>query len=524
MKEIGRILSIVTIIILWGITVAFKLAAKDRNAVQSVTKEVKQTISDVTGTWRVDIVQNDGVVIPTYFVLRQNGDTIDGTVSIKATVDLPIRNPHWEDSDFVFCTDWNISYRLHPEKEKFSVTINYGNGLEKGQAFRVSEAEAIPPKALPIPGLNNVPSNGAAKTPPMGWNSWNHFGNRVDDAIVRHAADALVSSGLAKLGYVYINIDDCWQGGRDVQGNIVTNKKFPDMKGLADYVHGKGLKLGLYSSPGPRTCGGYEGSYGHEEQDAKTYAAWGIDYLKYDWCSAQRMYSNSQVRAVYQKMGEALANAGRPIVYSLCEYGIEDVWKWGQNVGGNLWRTGYDINDSWKRMAEIGFNQDQYSSYAGPGHWNDPDMLEVGNGGMTDTEYRTHFSLWCLLAAPLLAGNDLNAMSAETLQILGNQEAIAIDQDPLGNAAVPVIKDGDIHVLMRDLHDGSKAVGIFNLGDVTRKGTINLQDIKLEGSQKIRDLWLHLDLGKFTSQFNYEVPSHGVILLKITKSHLVKQR
>jgi alpha-galactosidase len=358
----------------------------------------------------------------------------------------------------------------------------------------------------------------------MGWNSWNHFGNRVDDAIVRHAADALVSSGLAKLGYVYINIDDCWQGGRDVQGNIVTNKKFPDMKGLADYVHGKGLKLGLYSSPGPRTCGGYEGSYGHEEQDAKTYAAWGIDYLKYDWCSAQRMYSNSQVRAVYQKMGEALANAERPIVYSLCEYGIEDVWKWGQNVGGNLWRTGYDINDSWKRMAEIGFNQDQYSSYAGPGHWNDPDMLEVGNGGMTDTEYRTHFSLWCLLAAPLLAGNDLNAMSAETLQILGNQEAIAIDQDPLGNAAVPVIKDGDIHVLMRDLHDGSKAVGIFNLGDVTRKGTINLQDIKLEGSQKIRDLWLHRDLGKFTSQFNYEVPSHGVILLKITKSHLVKQR
>ena len=476
--------------------------------------ETKKPV-DLSGAWRVDIPQSDGVVIPTYFILHQNGDTYDGTVSIKATVDLPIRNPHWEEGELVFGTDWNIGYRLHPEGESFSVTINYGNGFEKGSAIRIPEAEAIPPKALPLPELTDVPSNGAAATPPMGWNSWNHFGNRVDDAIVRQAADALVNSGLAALGYVYINIDDCWQGNRDANGNIVPNKKFPDMKALADYVHSKGLKLGLYSSPGPRTCGGYEGSFGYEDQDALTYAAWGIDYLKYDWCSAQRMYSNAQVKTVYQKMGEAIAKAGRPIVYSLCEYGIEDVWKWGQKVGGNLWRTGYDINDSWKRMAEIGFNQGAYSSYAGPGHWNDPDMLEVGNGGMTKTEYRAHFSLWCLLAAPLLAGNDLNAMSAETLEILGNKEAIAIDQDPLGKAAVPVIKEDDIQVWVRDLEGGSKAVGIFNLGESTQKGTLNFADIKVSGKQKIRDLWLHKDLGKFKSKFGYEVPSHGVVLLKI---------
>jgi len=517
--------SIIAIIIFWGLTTAFKHPEKDnRNTAQPTKSEAKQTIPDLTGAWRVDIPQSDGVIIPTYFILHQNGDVFDGTVSIKATVDLSIRNPHWEEGDFVFGTDWNIGYRLHPEGEGFFVTINYGNGFEKGSAFRIPEAEATSPKALPLPELVNVPSNCAALTPPMGWNSWNHFGNRVDDVIVRKAADALVNSGLAKLGYVYINIDDCWQGGRNAQGNIVANKKFPDMKGLADYVHSKGLKLGIYSSPGPKTCGGYEGSFGYEEQDARTYAAWGIDYLKYDWCSAQRMYSNAQVRAVYQKMGEALVKSGRPIVYSLCEYGIEDVWKWGQKVGGNLWRTGYDINDSWNRMAEIGFNQEAYSPYAGPGHWNDPDMLEVGNGGMTDTEYRTHFSLWCLLAAPLLAGNDLNAMSAETLEILGNKEAIAIDQDPFGKAAVPVIKEDDIQVWVRDLYDGSKAVGIFNLGDATRKGTLNFPDIKVNGKQKIRDLWLHRDLGKFTSKFDYEVPSHGVVFLKITKSHLVKKR
>jgi len=505
---------------LLGSTMAFKQPEKKSgNAFQAQDNAQKEdskvSIADLIGAWRVDIVQGDDIIIPTYFVLRQNGTTLDGIVSIKSTNDLPIRNPRQEGDEFIFGTDWNISYRLRPEGTKLYVTIDYGGGFEKGTAVRVPEAETRAPKTIPLPALKDVPSNGLALTPPMGWNSWNHFGNRVDDAIVRAAADALVNSGLAKLGYVYINIDDCWEGNRDTKGNIVSNKKFPDMKALADYVHSRGLKLGIYSSPGPRTCGGYEGSYGHEEQDAKTYASWGIDYLKYDWCSASRVYTESDLQAAYQKMGLALAQTGRPIVYALCEYGMGNVGNWGQKVGGNLWRTGGDINDSWKRMAEIGFNQESFAPFVGSGHWNDPDMLEVGNGGMTNTEYRTHFSLWCLLAAPLLAGNDLNAMSAETLEILGNKEVIALNQDPLGKQAVAVIKEGDIHVLVRDLKDGSKAVGIFNLGDITRKGIINLSDIKVNGKQKIRDLWLHKDMGKFDSKFEYEVSSHGVLLIKM---------
>src|SRR5579884_1955950 len=237
-------------------------------------------------------------------------------------------------------------------------------------------------------------SSQIAATPPMGWNSWNHFAERVTDADVRAAADALVSSGMRDAGYIYVNIDDTWEGQRDANGVIHTNSKFPDMKALADYVHSKGLKLGIYSSPGPKTCAGYEGSYGHEEQDAKTYAAWGIDYLKYDWCGARNIYKDDEMQAVYQKMGDALQASGRPIVYSLCQYGRQEVWEWGPDVGGNLWRTTGDIRDSWDSMSKIGFNQDELAPYAAPGHWNDPDMLEIGNGGMTDTEYRTHMSLW----------------------------------------------------------------------------------------------------------------------------------
>src|SRR5580700_9346475 len=229
---------------------------------------------------------------------------------------------------------------------------------------------------------------GAAQTPPMGWNSWNHFADRVDDRGVRAAADALVASGMKDAGYIYINIDDTWEAGRDAQGFIKPNQKFPDMKALADYVHSKGLKIGIYSSPGAETCAGYEGSLGHEEQDARTFAAWGIDYLKYDWCSASALYSNDDMHALYQKMGDALHASGRPIVYSLCQYGRADVWKWGPDVGGNLWRTTGDIRDTWDSMTTIGFKQDGLAPWAKPGHWNDPDMLEIGNGGMSDTEYQ----------------------------------------------------------------------------------------------------------------------------------------
>src|SRR3954453_3225437 len=240
-------------------------------------------------------------------------------------------------------------------------------------------------------------SNGLAKTPPMGWNSWNKFRNQVSDPMIREMADAIVKSGMRDAGYIYVNIDDTWEAARrDAQGNITTNNKFPDMKKLSDYVHSKGLKLGIYSSPGPATCAGYLGSYQHEEQDAKTFAQWGIDYLKYDWCSARQVYESDQatMAGVYARMGKALLNSGRPIVYSLCEYGENEVGEWGAKVGGNLWRTTGDISDRWQSMMEIGFNkQPGREKYAKPGNWNDPDMLEIGNGGMTDEEYRTHMSL-----------------------------------------------------------------------------------------------------------------------------------
>src|SRR5579863_850814 len=241
-----------------------------------------------------------------------------------------------------------------------------------------------------------------ARTPPMGWNSWNHFADKVSDSVIRAQADAMVSSGMRAAGYVYINIDDTWEGKRDAQGVIHPNEKFPDMRALADYVHGRGLKLGIYSSPGPKTCAGFEGSYGHEEQDAQTYAAWGVDYLKYDLCSFHEKMKaagspeagNKLMLEAYTKMHNAILKTGRPMVFSLCQYGADHVWEWGASVGGNLWRTTDDISDSYDRMSVIGFQQAGLAKYAGPGHWNDPDMLEVGNGKMSANEYRTHMALW----------------------------------------------------------------------------------------------------------------------------------
>ncbi len=384
--------------------------------------------------------------------------------------------------------------------------------------------KALPPRpepvSLPMP-TTVVKYNGMAKTPPMGWNSWNKFRNQVSDKMVREMADAIVKTGMRDAGYIYVNIDDTWESAaRDAAGNITTNNKFPDMKALADYIHSKGLKLGIYSSPGPRTCAGYLGSYQHEEQDAKTYAAWGIDYLKYDWCSASQVYDNTQATmvAAYQKMGLGLLNSGRSILFSLCQYGNLDVGDWGEKVGGNLWRTTGDISDRWASMENIGFKlQPGREKYAGPGHWNDPDMLEVGNGGMTDTEYQTHMSLWCLLASPLLAGNDIRDMSPSIAGILMNKEVIAVDQDKLGKQGVRVAQEGSVEVWAKPLADGGHAVGLFNRGDAAAKVTAKWSDIGVKGSHKVRDLWKHEDLGKVSDQYQAEVPSHGVVMIKIVK-------
>jgi len=353
-----------------------------------------------------------------------------------------------------------------------------------------------------------------APTPPMGWNSWNHFAEKIDARIVRAQADAMVTSGMKDAGYVYINIDDTWEDKRDEKGFIHANEKFPDMKTLADYVHSKGLKLGIYSSPAAKTCAGFEGSLGHEEQDAQTYASWGIDYLKYDWC--QSPGTRDEMKAAYTKMHEALRKRGRPIVLSLCEYGWNNVWEWGDSVGGNLWRTTDDISDDYDTMAKIGFGQAGHEKYAGPGHWNDPDMLEVGNGGMSEDEYRTHLGLWAILAAPLIAGNDLTRMTPFTVDMLTNREVIAIDQDPLGKQGYPIIQEGPFEVWIKPMADHSFAVGLFNRSKQEDKMNVKFSDLGISGAANVRDVWLRKDLGVLHETFSAYVPKHGVVLLRIS--------
>lgn len=397
-----------------------------------------------------------------------------------------------------------------------------------------SAYRSLLPLALAIPlsltAEMSAQTSTLAATPPMGWNSWNHFAGRVTDQDVRNAADALVSTGMRDAGYIYVNIDDTWQGERDAQGNIQSNAKFPDMKALADYVHSKGLKIGIYSSPGPLTCGRYAGSYGHEQQDAATYAKWGFDYLKYDMCSfgpIVRQESNGDpqkaqqiIQAAYDKMHRALVATGRPIVFSLCQYGVDKPWEWAPALGGNLWRTTGDINATYDRMTLIGFSQAGLSKYAGPGHWNDPDMLEVGNGGMTGDEYRTHMSLWALLRAPLMAGNDLRSMSEETKSILMNSDVIAIDQDAAAEPVEALSIEGQQEVLVRPLMGDAVAVGLFNRGEQTaqigfRWDSLHLGENLGGKTLSARDLWKHADVPVDGDGFTAAVPRHGVVLLRV---------
>jgi alpha-galactosidase len=369
-----------------------------------------------------------------------------------------------------------------------------------------------------------------AATPPMGWNSWNHFAEHVTDADVRSAADMIVSTGMRDAGYIYVNLDDTWQGTRDAQGILHPNDRFPDMKALADYVHSKGLKFGIYSGPGAKTCGGYAGSLGHEEQDAKMYASWGVDFLKYDLCSFQQNMNEAKAAhpdnphaardlmiAAYKKMGDALQATGRPILYSLCQYGVDQPWKWGPGVGAQMWRTTDDIDDSYGRMVMIGFSQAGLSKYAGPGRWNDPDMLEVGNGKMTTDEYKTHMSLWVILAAPLLAGNDLSKMTDTDKSILMNKEAVAIDQDPLGKQGDRLYQSGDFDVWTKPLSNGRVAVGLFNRSWDNHEVWVDLSEIGFKNGANLRDVWKQQDLGRHTGFFTDVIPKHGVTLLIVSE-------
>jgi alpha-galactosidase len=360
----------------------------------------------------------------------------------------------------------------------------------------------------------SAPGRSLAQTPPMGWNSWNKFACNVSEQLIRETADAMVSSGMQAAGYQYVNIDDCWQVSRDAQGTIVADAaRFPSgIKALADYVHGKGLKLGVYTDAGTLTCEKRPGSLGHELQDAKTYAAWGVDYVKIDWCHAEGLDPEVQ----YTKFRDALAQAGRPIVFSICNWGVKAPWTWGPATG-NLWRTTGDIKDTWDRMSVIGFSQNGLEKFAGPGHWNDPDMLEVGNGGMKPDEYRVHMALWALLAAPLLSGNDLRNMTSETKKMLTNSEVIAVDQDAKGVQGHRVWDEGPLEIWAKSLADGSSAVGLFNRGESELKITLDFKTLGINGRAKLRDLWQHKDVGVADDSYTAAVPKHGVVLLKVSK-------
>jgi alpha-galactosidase len=380
------------------------------------------------------------------------------------------------------------------------------------------------------PAASPAPPQVVAQTPPMGWNSWNFFFEKVTDKDIRDSADQIVASGMRDAGYVYVNIDDTWEGERDASGVLHSNAKFPDMKALADYVHSKGLKIGIYSSPGPKTCAGYAGSLGHEEQDAQLYASWGIDYLKYDLCSFGGQVMEKQapndraaqmllMQAAYAKMDKALKATGRPIVYSFCQYGMDAVWEWAPAAGGNLWRTTGDIEPKWERIYSIASQQAGLEKYAGPGHWNDPDMLEVGNGKLTLAENRAHFSLWAMLASPLLAGNDLPNMKPEIKAILTNRDVIAIDQDRLGKQGARIYSDGEVEVWTRHLAGGALAIAVVDAGDSrysTHPFHLNLHKLGLTGKQTGKNLWTGKTV-ELTDNMPLELASHDVLLVRVDK-------
>jgi len=395
-----------------------------------------------------------------------------------------------------------------------------------------------------LPGFgqgNNYTQNytkydGLALTPPMGWNSWNKFACNVDEKLIKEMADAMVSSGMKDAGYTYINIDDCWHGERDAQGFIHPNAdRFPSgMKALADYVHSKGLKLGIYSDAGSQTCGGRPGSRGYEFQDAQQYASWGIDYLKYDWCNTEGL----KAEGAYKTITAALQKAGRPIVLSICEWGTDTPWTWGQTVG-HLWRTTGDIyncfdciedHGTWKSwgVMPIVDKQEGLRQYAGPGHWNDPDMLEVGNG-MPANEDRAHFTLWSMLAAPLITGNDLRKMSKETTDILTNREVLAVNQDKLGVQGFRYSSKDSVETWLKPLADGKWAVTFLNRSRKPQpvrfdwKATPITDDLSKQElnaantTYKVRNLWMKKDVGTTKKAFAATLPAHDVVLLLLAK-------
>jgi len=393
--------------------------------------------------------------------------------------------------------------------------------------------------------LRIVVGDTLALTPPMGYNHWYAHYDRITDAMMREAADVMVRTGMADAGYQYVNIDDCWMNAekssdpmrvgplRDANGQLMPNAHFPDMKGLADYIHAKGLRAGLYTSPGPFTCAGFAGAFEHEEQDARLFASWGFDFLKYDWCSYDKIakdHSLEELQKPYRKMSAILKTLDRDIVLNLCQYGMGDVWTWGREAGGHCWRTAGDLGFELTRYHDVARRNAAFAQWAGPGAWNDPDYLQIGFVGeaskmgkpipcpLTPNEQYSYMSLWCLMASPLFFSGDMPSLDEFTLNILCNPEVIEIDQDPLGAQGGPVFQQGETEIWRKPLEDGSFALGLFNLSEIAQSVTARWSDLGLEGLYQLRDLWRQQDLGGFETEFRAEVPRHGVLLLRCRRN------
>ena len=423
---------------------------------------------------------------------------------------------------------------MTPAKGEYAITLQAENAA--GRAER---------------RLKIVAGDKLALTPPMGWNSWYVHFNRIDDRTMRAAADAMIASGMADAGYQFVSIDDCWMNAkgtskympdatrvgplRDTNGNILPNRYFPDMKALTDHIHSQGLKAGIYSSPGPSTCCGLGASWQHEAQDAAQFAAWGFDFLKYDWCSYGRIAGKSpsldEMKKPFLLMGEALRRQPRDIVLNLCQYGMGNVWEWGAEVGGHCWRTAGDLGFELDRFFKVALKNAEHGAWSKPGAWNDPDYIQIGWMGfqkgtnftlprpcpLTADDQYSYMSLWCLMAAPLFFSGDMEKLDEFTINVLCNPEVIAVDQDAFGQCARVVKLANGAFAMVKDLEDGAKAVGLFNPGDKSATVTATWIELGLKGELLIRDLWRQKDLGKEGAQLSANLPRHGVLLVRLQK-------
>ncbi len=414
------------------------------------------------------------------------------------------------------------------ETSEYNITFNAQNNLGSAQkTFKLVVGDTL------------------ALTPPMGWNHWYTHYNFITDDLMREAAKTMVDSGMADFGYQYVNIDDCWMNAddkhwdnarkgpfRDENGNILCNKFFPDMYSLTEYIHSLGLKAGIYTSPGPLTCGSFAGAYQHEQQDVNQFAAWGFDFLKYDWCSYGQIAKDDSLEEMqkpYILMGDIVKKANRDIVLNLCQYGMGDVWKWGEKIGAQSWRTSGDLGFELTQYHNVARKNAEHKDYAHPGSWNDPDYLIIGKierrtkspeerqCPLTPNEQYSYMSLWCLMASPLFFSGDMGALDDFTVNILCNAEVLEIDQDPLGKQGFPVVINYENEIWKKELYDGSIAVGMFNCSEIAQEVTFNLKDLNLKGQYKVRDLWRQKDLGKIKDTFSEQIPRHGVILLRLYK-------